>query len=118
MNRLLIIIVSLLGFLSFAEGQERSILLRQSSWLIYGSGGNIPNVKIQLLNEDSALIDSTEVMMLDMGSTYPSALFAFRVPAKSKTYIICVSQPNYEKTFFKYRLKNVGRNTDIDLPSS
>ena len=73
MNRLLIIIVSLLGFLSFAEGQERSILLRGKVADSFTEVG-IPNVKIQLLNEDSTLIDSTNVMMFDTGSTYPSAI--------------------------------------------
>ena len=115
MSRFFIIIISLLAFLSSAEGQERKILLRGKVADSFTEVG-IPNVKIQLLKEDSTLIDSTDVMMLDMGSTYPSALFAFRIPAKPKTYIICVDHPNYEKTFIKYRLKSVGRNSDIDLP--
>jgi hypothetical protein len=98
MNRFLVIIVSLLAFLSSAEGQERKILLRGKVADSFTEVG-IPNVKIQLLNEDSTLIDSTDVMMLDMESIYPSALLAFRVPAKTKSYIICVDHPNYKKTF-------------------
>lgn len=117
MNRCLLGVISLLAFLSSAEGQERKIWLRGTIIDSFTEVG-IQDVKVQLLNEDSTLVDSMSVMYikLDLDATYPAALFSFNIPVTPKNYILRFEHPDYERTYAHYRLKGVGRNTEIYMP--
>lgn len=70
------------------------------------------DAKVTLLTVDSTEIDTFRVMVFDN-----EALFSFRIPARKEQYILRVDHRDYETTYTPYRLKVVGRNTRLDLPT-
>lgn len=67
---------------------------------------------VWLLNADSVLLDSGSTMMFDH-----TAYFSFRVPAVRSTYLLKVKSEGYETLYASCKLKRVGRNTRMDIPT-
>ncbi len=84
------------------------------------TNAGIPDVKIELMNEDSVVIDSC-VVRTDM--SYNNRMlsnkdyyYRFIRPAHPARFIIRATHPDYDTTYVEYNVRHVKRNNYFDAP--
>lgn len=77
----------------------------------------IPDVKVTLMTEDSAIVDSMRAFnMGKFNATKIDVGYRFYVPAHPARYIIMAEHSDYETGYVDYEIRHVARNSYFDAP--
>ncbi|MCR5313770.1 MAG: outer membrane beta-barrel family protein [Bacteroidaceae bacterium] len=119
MKKILLILI-LLSLVTINTSAQKNKLAKQTTIFIWGhvrdsfTKDGIKNVKIEIMNKDSVVLDSTFVFSNPQPSAGYDATYRTTVPAVPQLFIIKASHPDYEDCYVNFNMRRVARNDYFD----